>query len=306
MDKEDVVSKSIKYLTCFFIIQAFILLIFSRLLSYYKSPSFFNIIFYIFVLLNFVLIIFLVFKWLHSIEKTTMGNKQNLKMLRLERHDYLNHLQSVFGLAVTGDKKEVIDYLSELGANTRFSTQIMNFNNSALQVLLLTKKDELVAKDIELKLVIQSTMDHFIMSPCDITTVFGNLFKNAMDVLVSSTGGVQKRLIIFEATETDTDYVFKVKDSGPQIPEDIIDHIFSEGFSTKGSERGFGLSLVKRTVEKYSGFIVYSPYPKGFTITIPRIKKQNIFKNLTLPKLCEGKKGCLVEWSPDTREVKVN
>lgn len=268
MDKNNIV-KTIENLTIFLLIEVFIMLISSRILMYYKPPSLFSNLVSVFVFFNLVIFV-LVIKWFNGIHTSVTRNEQNLKMLRTERHDYLNHLQSIFGLAVTGDKKEVIEYLSELGANTRFNTQIMNFNNPALRVLLQTKMDELAAKGIELKLVIQSTLDHFNMSPCDITTVFGNLLKNAMDVLVSSIGGVQKNLIIFEATETDTHYIFKVKDSGPEIPEDIADDIFTEGFSTKGTERGFGLCLVKRTVEKYRGSIVYNPYPKGFTVYYPK------------------------------------
>ncbi len=280
MDKKNIV-KTIENITIFLLIEVFIMLISSRILMYYKPPSLFSNLVSVFVFFNSVIFV-LVIKWFNGIHTSVTRNEQNLKILRTERHDYLNHLQSIFGLAVTGDKKEVIEYLSELGANTRFNTQIMNFNNPALRVLLQTKKDELAAKGIVFKLVIQSTLDNLNMSPCDITTVFGNLLKNAMDVLVSSTGGVQKNLIVFEITESDDHYIFRVKDSGPHIPENIVDNIFSEGFSTKGTDRGFGLSLVKRTVEKYIGSIVYSPFPKGFTVTIPKEQNDETFVRFDL------------------------
>ena len=54
-------------------------------------------------------------------------------------------------------------------------------------------------------------------------------------------------------------------DDGPGIAPDKIDHIFDKGVSTKGSERGVGLALVKQQVENLGGSIAVESEPGIFT-----------------------------------------
>ena len=46
-----------------------------------------------------------------------------------------------------------------------------------------------------------------------------------------------------------------VEDTGLGIDPAVLPHIFEEGFSTKGEDRGTGLSLVKEVVDTYHGQI---------------------------------------------------
>ena len=57
----------------------------------------------------------------------------------------------------------------------------------------------------------------------------------------------------------------EVNDDGPGIAPDKIDHIFDKGVSTKGSERGVGLALVKQQVENLGGSIAVESEPGIFT-----------------------------------------
>ncbi|MCL7667668.1 ATP-binding protein, partial [Klebsiella pneumoniae] len=60
---------------------------------------------------------------------------------------------------------------------------------------------------------------------------------------------------------------------GPGIAPDKIDHIFDKGVSTKGSERGTGLALVKQQVENLGGSIAVESESGIFTqffVQIPR------------------------------------
>ena len=74
------------------------------------------------------------------------------------------------------------------------------------------------------------------------------------------------------------DIVICIQNNGPMIEDEVIDKIFQSGFSTKDNsnkEHGFGLAIVKETIEKCKGKIsVTSDIEKTeFIITIPRKDK---------------------------------
>jgi len=61
----------------------------------------------------------------------------------------------------------------------------------------------------------------------------------------------------------------RISDSGPGIPQALIENIFQPFFTTKGEGSGLGLPIVKRIVEEHGGWItVQSPEGKGATFTM--------------------------------------
>lgn len=60
-------------------------------------------------------------------------------------------------------------------------------------------------------------------------------------------------------------------DTGPGMTQEVQQHIFERGFSTKGEGRGTGLSLVKDTLDAYNGTIRVESEPgvgTSFIITL--------------------------------------
>ena len=49
--------------------------------------------------------------------------------------------------------------------------------------------------------------------------------------------------------------LLSVDDTGPGMTEEVKQHIFERGFSTKGDGRGTGLALVRDIIETYNGTI---------------------------------------------------
>ncbi len=67
-------------------------------------------------------------------------------------------------------------------------------------------------------------------------------------------------------------YILKVKDNGPGISAENLDHIFDPFFTTKTVGTGLGLSIVKQNVEEAGGFInIKSELRKGteFSVYFP-------------------------------------
>jgi C4-dicarboxylate-specific signal transduction histidine kinase len=63
-------------------------------------------------------------------------------------------------------------------------------------------------------------------------------------------------------------------DSGPGVPEDIMDRIFDPYFSTKPDGVGLGLTIAGETAEEYDGsleLVLGGPLPGGtFRVTLRR------------------------------------
>ncbi len=81
--------------------------------------------------------------------------------------------------------------------------------------------------------------------------VVENLCKNAMDAMGGSG------TITIAATETDTQVLVDVSDTGKGIAKNHFKSVFYPGFTTKKRGWGLGLSLAKRIVEEYHGGRIY-------------------------------------------------
>ena len=86
-----------------------------------------------------------------------------------------------------------------------------------------------------------------------LVSVLGNLIDNAMDSLNQS--GRQPKEVTVSIQEAEKGLFLCVEDTGLGIDPAVLPHIFEEGFSTKGEDRGTGLSLVKEVVDTYHGQI---------------------------------------------------
>ncbi|MEA3288597.1 MAG: ATP-binding protein [Campylobacterota bacterium] len=77
-----------------------------------------------------------------------------------------------------------------------------------------------------------------------------NLLSNAKDSIIHNNTRIREISIIAEKTNNSM-ILLKVQDTGGGIPEDIINDIFDDYFTTKGKGgTGIGLSMTKLIVEE--------------------------------------------------------
>lgn len=99
-----------------------------------------------------------------------------------------------------------------------------------------------------------------------------NLVLNAADA-IGESGHVIVRVSLDESADRVS---IEVEDTGPGIPPDIVENIFSRFFTTKKSHPGLGLSLAKEVIEDHRGTIsVESQIDKGttFFVRLPLLSK---------------------------------
>ncbi|WP_066636823.1 sensor histidine kinase [Desulfolucanica intricata] len=278
----NIAKKSIEKLIIFLLVEICLVLLTARVINFYEDKiSVSDILITVVAVLNFGIGIFII-KWLFKVDcfnnelrlqKVCLeATDEALKLMRTERHDFINHLQSIYGLIVAGEHNEAAGYIKDIGIDCRFNSQILNIKNPSLRTLLQNKKETATVRNIEFNISVESDLMFLDIKPSAITTVFGNLLDNAIDA-VTVLDKDHRKAINFEITETESFYNFFIQNSGPPINEEIAQNIFIEGFSTKGTGRGYGLALSKKIVKGYGGKVLYDLKAKNFSVILPKQKE---------------------------------
>ena len=100
------------------------------------------------------------------------------------------------------------------------------------------------------------------------SAVIGNLIDNAFEAMNSMSYDGQKELL-FGMFSKPGALLITTDDTGTGIAEEHIEHIFENGFSTKGAGRGTGLYQVKTITENAGGSVnVESQEGVGTSFTV--------------------------------------
>ncbi|MGB9716137.1 MAG: two-component system sensor histidine kinase NtrB [Thermodesulfovibrionales bacterium] len=158
--------------------------------------------------------------------------------------------------------------------------EINVMNRIISDFLSFAKPAELNISDVDLKATIEKCLTEVIKGRDDIKTyidfddvplikgdevllrqAFTNLIQNAVESM--PTGGE----LSIRASARDFIELF-LKDTGPGIPENIIDKIFLPFFTTKEGGTGLGLSIVQKVIVSHGGNIFVDSSKKGTTFRI--------------------------------------
>ena len=200
--------------------------------------------------------------------------------LRATTHEFSNKLQAILGLIQLGNLEEAQSYLLETQQNTVSLLQTLgkNIRNVKLQGLLLGKIHRCQEEGVQLLINEKS----YVMDPEEskgdhqcVMTIVGNLVDNALEALTvyDPSNIPSNKSIHILVRESDQAINIEVGDNGPGIPHDEAWKIFEKGFSSKGSNRGFGLHIVKKCVDSHQGSLkVHTSDREGttFEITLPK------------------------------------
>jgi signal transduction histidine kinase len=97
--------------------------------------------------------------------------------------------------------------------------------------------------------------------------VFNNIILNAIQAIGKDSGE-----ILIKISEKNDKIIIKFEDSGPNIPENILNHIFETLVTTKQVGTGLGLVSCKTIIENHKGEITVQNDPVTFTIILPNHK----------------------------------
>lgn len=160
---------------------------------------------------------------------------------------------------------------------------LYDLNEMIRQELEFLDVDLKFKNQVEKKIKLTDGRLAIFVSLGDISQIFSNLVKNAMDALYKTPNPC----IAIETGSENGFHWFSVEDNGDGVPENIIDKIFDPFFTTKPLKNnpndieqkpvgtGIGLQFCKKTIELYKGKIeVQRGRTKGakFIVYIPEFK----------------------------------
>ncbi len=182
-----------------------------------------------------------------QIQLIDLKQKKNLDENQIRRID--NSIKKI-----TLQINQVLDYVKES------SVQYSRFNLTELVSQII---DNMISYP-SVKLNISDNVIFMLGDENKIDVMMTNLIFNSIQAIEYS-GTVD---IILSETSTET--IIQVKDSGLGIPIELIDTIFEPLVTSKQTGTGLGLVSVKRIVTQHNGSISVKNNPTIFTVKLPK------------------------------------
>ncbi len=186
--------------------------------------------------------------------------------LRAARHDYLNHLQVVYGLLELEEYEDLKKYLTPVYKGIMKTGKALKTSKPALNALLKAKMEEAESKEIDVYVEVKSDLQKLPVEDWQLCKVLSNLIDNAMTALSETT---EERKLEIDINEDRENYFFTVSNNGTSIPKEHLENIFKRGFSTKKeSGHGMGLAIVSDIVKENRGNISVSSTEERTSFTV--------------------------------------
>ena len=186
--------------------------------------------------------------------------------LRGQRHDYLNHLQIVYGMMELEEYEELHAYLEPIYKDMMKVGKAIRTSIPAVNALLMAKMGTAEANGIDFYVEVKSDLKNLRVEPWELCKVLSNLIDNAITALQEKEG---ERKMSLDISEDRDFYLFAVSNNGPVIPEEKRGVIFRQGFTTKKEEgHGMGLYIVSGILKENRGTIQLDSDEKETVFTV--------------------------------------
>ncbi|GAA3163308.1 sensor histidine kinase [Streptomyces virens] len=194
--------------------------------------------------------------------------------LRAQDHEHANRMHTLLGLLELELYDDAVEFVGEVVGDHRATSEQVTekIRDPLLAALLVGKATVAAERGVALWVSDRTRLPDRLIDPRGLVTVVGNLVDNAVDAVA----GTPHARVEVEARAEGRTAVLVVRDTGPGIPPEQRELIFTEGWSTKESpahrERGIGLPLVRRLAERQGGSAKVGEAPGGgaeFTVVLP-------------------------------------
>lgn len=174
-----------------------------------------------------------------------------IRTIRKQRHDYNHHLQAVYGLLEVGSYNKARNYIKQMFLDISNPAEVVKTDNPGISAMLFAKAGLAEARGIPFSVLVDCSLQGVPLSTMEANSLLGNLLDNATEAAAAYAEA--HRSVRLEITREPGEYVFIVANTGDQISPETRDRMYEPHYSTKKSNQGLGLTIVKEIVGKYSG-----------------------------------------------------
>lgn len=194
--------------------------------------------------------------------------------LRAQDHEHANRMHTLLGLLELEMYDDAVEFVGEVVGDHRATSEQVTekIRDPLLAALLVGKATVAAERGVALWVSDGTRLPDRLIDPRGLVTVVGNLVDNALDAVA----GTPHARVEVELRADGRTAVLVVRDTGPGIPPEHRELIFTEGWSTKEPpahrERGIGLPLVRRLAERQGGSANVGEAHGGgaeFTVVLP-------------------------------------
>ncbi|MFQ3557165.1 sensor histidine kinase [Streptomyces gramineus] len=194
--------------------------------------------------------------------------------LRAQDHEHANRMHTLLGLLELEMFDDAVDFVGEVVGDHRVTAEQVTekIQDPLLAALLVGKATVAAERGVALWVSDRTRLPDRLVDPRGLVTVVGNLVDNALDAVA----GTPHARVEVELRAEGRAVVLTVCDTGPGIPAEQRELVFTEGWSTKKppahGKRGIGLSLVRRLAERQGGSARVGEADGGgaqFTVALP-------------------------------------
>jgi len=173
--------------------------------------------------------------------------------IRAQRHDFINHVQTIRSLAELNKTSALVAYTKELTKDIRDMNDMINIGNPAIAALIRSKISQAESHHIEMECVFDGlNTKEMGAKTLDVNRIIGNLIDNAFDEVLKYDQ--EERKVTIAGTQTAAHIEFIVSNRCRNAKEIVKEPLFKAGYTTKVEEhQGLGLVIVNSIIERYKG-----------------------------------------------------
>jgi len=149
----------------------------------------------------------------------------------------------------------VLDYVRQRKIS-RKNVSLQSCLDETVQLLHIPNNIKIKSDKSDLKI---------LADPIQLQIVCNNILINAIQAIGTNQGEIK-----FRFSENSEYVIIEIENSGPDIPQELLPHIFESLVTSKEIGTGLGLSSCKRIIESHGGSISVKNNPTTFTITLPK------------------------------------
>ncbi|MFH8337927.1 ATP-binding protein [Streptomyces sp. AM6-12] len=199
--------------------------------------------------------------------------------LRAQDHEHANRMHTLLGLLELEMYDDAVEFVGEVVGDHRVTAEQVTekVQDPLLAALLVGKATVAAERGVALWVSERSRLPDRLVDSRGLVTVVGNLVDNALDAVA----GTPHARVEVELRVEGRTVVLRVRDTGPGVPLDQRELVFTEGWSTKQvpahGKRGLGLSLVRRLAERQGGSATVDTAGGGgaeFTVVLPEALRE--------------------------------